>query len=276
MTMQRRRVILTGASGGIGRSIAKALAAQGHELLLCGRNNGKLAILLDELEGSGHQLLVADLTTTAGITSLQSAANAFEADTLINGMGVNQLTLLADSSIADGERILATNLLAPINVCRALLPLFQHKQATIVNIGSILGNIGYPGSTLYCASKAGLQRFTESLRRELTDTEIAVLYFAPRATGTELNSPAMREMNQQLGNKTDSPNWVAEQLCLALRQQKQGDIFLGWPESLFVRINALLPRLVDNSILKQLPVIKRFCRGSNHPQHAVGEHHEVS
>lgn len=262
MTLPRRRVVISGASGGIGSAIAKALAVQGHELLLCGRNSSKLNQLKEELEGTGHQLLTADLTTAAGLKTLLAAAQAFDADTLINCLGVNQLQTLSATSAADSERILNTNLLAPINICRTLLPLFQLKPSTIVNVGSILGSIGYAGSTLYCASKAGLHGFTEALRRELADTKISVLYLAPRATDTELNNQEMQQMNQQLGNKTDSPEWVAEQLCQALAQRRQGDLYLGWPESLFVRINALLPRVVDKSLLKQLPIIKRFCQGT--------------
>ncbi|WP_207904293.1 SDR family oxidoreductase [Shewanella fodinae] len=276
MKIHRRRVVITGASGGIGNAVTKALAVQGHELLLCGRNSSKLNVLKDEIEGNGHQLLTADLTATAGLKALFNAAQAFEADTLINCLGVNQLQLLAASNAADSERIISTNLLAPMNICRTLLPLLQLKPSTIVNVGSVLGSIGCAGSTLYCASKAGLHGFTEALRRELADTSVTVLYFAPRATDTELNSQEMQDMNQQLGNKTDSPEWVAEQLCQALAQRRQGDVYLGWPESLFVRINALLPNVVDKSLLKQLPIIKRFCQGTTSAPQTAGEHHEVS
>jgi short-subunit dehydrogenase len=205
--------------------------------------------------------VVADLTQHAGIVKLANEATSFNANILINGLGVNKLSVIEATSDDDVNHILTTNLHTPINVCRALLPLLKGQtNASIINIGSILGSIGYAGSTLYCASKFGLRGFTESLRRELADSNINVVYFAPRATNTELNSDEMSKMNDELGNAVDSPDWVAQQLINVLIADKSVNRYLGWPEKFFVRLNALLPSLVDNALSKQLATIKRYCK----------------
>ena len=266
MKLAGKKVVLTGASGGIGGAIAKALAVEGGQILLTGRNTSKLTAVMEELEGAGHSMLVADLNNSEGRSSLLEAANAFQAEILINGMGTNQLCLLETTNDSDIKSIIATNLLVPIQLCKDFLPLLSnYPNAAIVNIGSILGSIGYAGSSIYCASKFGLRGFTESLRRELADTNINVIYFAPRATNTELNSVEMQQMNKELGNAVDEPDWVASMLVKTLKDRNSTNCYLGGPEAFFVRLNNLFPGLVDKALFKQLPVIRRFSNGANQP-----------
>lgn len=259
MNLQDKQVVLTGATGGIGAATANRLAAEGAHLLLTGRNEDKLRTMVGELTGSGHDYLVADLTQAEGRKALYLKACEFGVDLLINNAGANELALLTnldDQLVAD---IVQLNLTVPMLICRDFIPLLKvGNESTIVNVGSILGSIGYAGSTVYCATKFGVRGFTESLRRELADTPINVVYFAPRATDTSLNSDAMQKMNQALGAKVDSPAEVADHLLKALKEQTGKNYYLGWPESLFVRINSLLPSLVDKSLLKQLATIQKF------------------
>ena len=125
----------------------------------------------------------------------------------------------------------------------------------IVNIGSIFGSIGHPGFAAYCASKFGLKGFTEALQRELHGSSIRVLYLAPRATHTDLNSMAVTALNEALGNNVDSPEQVAKALMdiLASKRRQQ---YLGWPENLFVRLNGLFPGLVHNALVRKLHIIR--------------------
>lgn len=261
MKLEERKVVITGATGGIGGEVAAELAAQGCSVLVTGRNSDKLRLLLDSLPGEGHRSVHADLTTAEGIRDLVAAANNFAANTLINCMGVNQLATLEMCGYDDVNALMSTNLIAPINVCRSMLRVLEKQpSATIVNVGSILGSIGYAGSTLYCASKFGLRGFSEALRRELSDTSINVMYFAPRATATALNSDAMNQMNQALGNSVDSPSWVAKQLLALLQRDRSGNRYLGRAEAFFVRLNALFPFMVDKAVSEQLSTIKEHCQ----------------
>ena len=101
--------------------------------------------------------------------------------------------------------------------------------------------------------------FAEALRRELADTQVKVLYFAPRATQTGMNGAQVVAMNDELNVAMDDPHSVALQLLAAIRREEE-ERYLGWPEKLFVRLNSLLPRLVDQALRKQLPIIQRFAR----------------
>ena len=97
------------------------------------------------------------------------------------------------------------------------------------------------------------------LRRELADTHVRVLYFAPRTTRTSMNAPSVVAMNDELGVAMDAPEKVAAELLQAIRHEQE-ERYLGWPERLFVRLNGLLPRVVDQALRKQLPIIQRFAR----------------
>jgi short-subunit dehydrogenase len=106
-----------------------------------------------------------------------------------------------------------------------------------------------------------LRGFSEALRRELADTRVRVLYFAPRATRTPMNSPAVVALNNELKVAMDDPQLVARQLLGAIRTERD-ELYLGWPEKLFVKLNGLLPGMVDKSLRKQLPVIRRFAKST--------------
>jgi len=84
-----------------------------------------------------------------------------------------------------------------------------------------------------------------------------VLYLAPRATRTEMNSAAVNEMNRELGNAMDAPEIVAQALVSALVSDGKNR-FIGWPEKLFVRLNGLVPGVVDRAMRRRLPAIRRF------------------
>lgn len=257
MQLSGKQVLLTGATGGIGFEIARALLQQGAGVLVTGRSEARLAALQQQLPAL--RVMRADLNLAADRLALCQRAAAEGINVLINSAGVNQLALLDNTRDAEMERLLHTNLLNPMQLCRDLLPLLrQAPEAAIVNVGSALGSIGYAGSSAYCASKFGLRGFTEALRRELADSAVQVVYFAPRATRTAMNSDTAMAMNEALGVAMDPPAVVAAALIKLLSRRHPHSAWVGWPEKLFVRINSLFPRVVDNALRKQLPVIRRF------------------
>jgi len=258
MKLNNKTVLLTGASGGIGTAIAHRLAALGANLLLTGRNEQQLEDLRTGLNGSDHRIFAADLTQTDQRQALVDFARSLNVSVLVNVAGVNELSLLEDSSDASITRMLSTNLSVPIVLSRDLAGhLAAQPESAIINVGSILGSIGYAGSTVYCAAKFGLRGFTEALRRELADTSVQVVYVAPRATATRMNSSAMNAMNKDLGVAVDPPERVADKVLKAIHRHRSHHYYLGWPERFFVWLNAVFPRLVDGALLKQLPIIQR-------------------
>ena len=254
-------VLLTGATGGIGQQTATLLATRGASLLLTARDEGRLNNLGRRLRDYGPRIRVvaADLATLDGRQRLSAAAHEFAGgiNILINNAGVNRFDLLDRQSGNDLETVITTNLLAPMLLTQRLLPMLREQpEAIVLNVGSIVGSIGMPGQVAYCSSKFGMHGFSEALRRELSGTSIGVVYVAPRATDTDMNDPLMREINEQTGARTDDSSAVARCIVNAITGAKR-ERFIGWPERLFVKINALLPGLVDRSLQKQARLLDR-------------------
>jgi len=264
MNVKNKTVVLTGASGGIGRAIAEKLDAAEARLVLVGRNEDTLKELVSSFGGEKHAYVVADISSDEGRRHLRQFCESLGAqgiDVLVNCAGINDFGLLEDQSQVAIVDTISINLVSPMLICQDLLPMLRCRDdAQIINIGSTFGSIGYPGFSAYCASKFGLRGFTEALRRELADTHLRISYIAPRATQTALNSDRIVAMNNELGTAMDDPSVVATEVMRVIGERKPLDKYMGWPEKLFVKINALLPTLVDSSLRKQLPIIRRFAK----------------
>ena len=262
MKAAEMRALITGASGGIGRALAQELHGRGASVLLVGRNAQALEGAAQEFGGRSARVdwCAADLATAEGRARVVEATSRWGGsgiNVLVNNAGRGDFGMLDELDDAAIERLFAINAIAPMQLTRALLPKLRAQPAgAILNIGSVFGSLGYPGFTAYSATKFALRGFTEALRRELADSKVGVHYFAPRATRTGMNAPAVDRMNAELKVAMDPPAAVAAAACAMLEAGKTSTVF-GWPEKLFVRINALLPGVVDGSLRKQLPVIRR-------------------
>ncbi len=261
-------VLLTGATGGIGRAFAGVLAPRCSTLLLAGRDPDRLQALAASLAGPHPSLaivtVVADLSTGAGRAAVAAAVQALPGglDVLVNNAGVGDFAWFETEPEADIERVVATNLLAPVLLTRILLPAMRRgPRATVVNVGSILGDIGHPGNVVYSTTKHALRGFSEALRRELHGSGIRVQYLAPRATRTPLNSTAQLALDAELGHASDPPETVARAL-LALLDGGRAEMHLGWPERFFVRLNRLLPSVVDRALGSRAAVVRRHATGT--------------
>lgn len=153
--------------------------------------------------------------------------------------------------------MLATNLLAPMLLTRALLPQLQsQREARVLNVGSALGRLGLPGYAAYSASKFGLRGFSEALRRELAGTPVRVQYLAPRATDTGFNDARVEAYNRATQTRSDSPEVVAD-AALRLLASGAAERFLGFPEALAVRINGLVPAWLDRAFGRHNDALRR-------------------
>jgi len=256
MELSRARIVLTGATGGLGAALADALSASGARLLLSGRDAGLLAEA-SQRHGAGCSACAANLATPAGIETLAQASQAFGATVLINNAGIGGFGLLADQESATVERILATNLAAPVQLTRAMLPaLLMQPEAAVVNVGSAFGRIPFAGFAAYSAAKTGLRGFSQALRRELADTPVRVMHIAPRAIDTPLNSPAVVALNKALGNACDTPRSVAARMVRML-ERGTADALVGFPERFFGWLNGCAPALIDRGVRGKLAVIKQ-------------------
>jgi short-subunit dehydrogenase len=258
-------ILLTGAAGGIGCVIAEYFAGNGTRLLLTDINGAALSELAKHLQqrySVDVEILAADLTRETHRRQLAAAAQAFNANVLINSAGYNRFSLLADIDDTDVERIFSINVLSPILLCKALLPWFTAQEsAHIVNIGSTFGSLGYAGFSSYSASKFALRGFSEALRRELADTGVRVHYLAPRAVRTAFNEDAVNKMNAALGVAMDAPDVIPGAIAHMLKHG-QSEYYIGRPERFFVKLNALFHKVVDKGLSGQLATIQQYARSA--------------
>lgn len=265
MKLAGSRILLTGATGGIGRCLALELLRRGARLALVGRDRGRLDALVRDIEAAGktEATFEFDLEQPDGHASLvERAAGALGGiDALINNAGQSRLAAFTDEDAESLRGLFAVNVLAPMYLARAALPhLLRAGAGTIMNIGSVFGAIGYPYYAAYSASKFALRGFSEALRRELADKGIKVAYVAPRATRTDLNSPAACALMSETGAAMDEPEQVATAIADALAQDLR-ELSIGMPERFFARVNGLLPGIVDGPLVRQGRVAARHLRG---------------
>jgi short-subunit dehydrogenase len=262
MKLDGARILLTGASGGLGSALATALARRGARLGLAGRRHEPLQALAGTLATAGAEVvpLVEELTADGAPGRLVQAMQAHFGgiDVLVNNAGISAFTDFASQDPASIAATVQTNVTAPLLLTRAVLPqLLAQGHGAVVNIGSMFGSIACAWFAGYSTSKFALRGFSEALRREVAGSGVAVLYAAPRALRTPINGPAVERMAAAIDMPMDDPAPVAERIVRALERGRK-EIYLGYPEALFVRLNGLLPRLVDTALRRQNRQMRRF------------------
>jgi len=276
MNLNGKRIILTGAAGGIGQPLALALSNKGAKLALVDRDQSTITSLCEKIAKTGGLGGTGD-TAIALVTDFQvtdAAPNPTQMiidkaiiglggiDLLINAAGILDFTLFADQNIARIAQMMYINATVPMLLARALLPhLLAKNSGQIVNIGSIFGSIGFPHYAAYSASKFAVHGFSQALRRELTDSNITVTYIAPRAIKTPMNDEAAA-MLAATNTAMDEPQVVVAQIIKAIEAEKQ-EHYIGQPESFFAWLNGFLPGLVSNGLKKPTRIARQFLNKTN-------------
>ena len=178
MEIAGKKVLLTGATGGIGRTIASTLASAGGKLVLSGRSAEALEQLASTLPGEGHSVLAADLGLPGA--ALELAADAGAVDVLVANAALpstGRITELTDEQVA---RMLRINLEAPILIAQSLLPgMLDRGEGKLIMIGSLAGKAGSPRSSIYNATKFGLRGFVFGLAADLAGSPVGATLVAP-------------------------------------------------------------------------------------------------
>ncbi len=218
MELQGRTALLTGATGGLGRAIARALAERGAVLVLSGRKPDELAALAAELPGSGHREVVADLADIGAAEAL--AAEAGDVDVLVANAGLGAQGRVDDFCEADVERVIRVNLEAPVRTARALAPAMRARgSGQMVFVSSLAGKAASAHNALYGATKAGLRGFALGLRQDLARDGVGVSVICPgfiRDAGMFADSG--REPPMRLG--TSTPEEVGEAVVAAIEHDR--------------------------------------------------------
>lgn len=233
-----KTILLTGGSGGLGSLISGLLIAE----------QARVVVLDRAPPASASGFLQHDISTAEGIEAAAAEIAGRDWDIVINLAGIQHFGPFERQS---PEHLLASymvNLIAPVRLTQAVLPRMKARgTGQIVNVGSIFGSINFANFVTYSSAKAGLRGFSQALRRELSGSGLDVTYVAPRAVRTALNTPAVMEFAKLTQMNMDPPEQIARRIVEAIRGRKK-EVYFGFPESLFVRINALLPRLVDGAL----------------------------
>jgi short-subunit dehydrogenase len=267
MQLHDKRVVLTGASSGIGKELARELAERGARILLVGRREADLAAIAQQINDTGgtSRVVAADITTAKGRSLIiNEATRCFGGvDLLINNAGISDFSSFTQTDPALIERIYKTNVTAPILLTQALVPqMLEQGQGRIVNMGSIFGSIGFAYFAAYSSSKFALRGFSEALRRELSGTGVDVTYVAPRAVKTPINSEAVYRMAEAVKMKMDDPAVTAKWIVRCIEKDRK-DAYYGLGESFFVKLNGILPRLVDKGLGKQNKAMRPYAESTH-------------
>lgn len=208
------RILITGASRGIGRAIALKLAAAEVMLFLHGRDENALAKVAAEVEAEGATtvLLPYDLERAGEISALLQQIGTESLDVLINNAGIAVVKPLHDVSLGDWQRTLAVNVTAPFLLTQKLAPQMR-SGSTIVNILSVAAKTGFPGWSSYSMSKFALEGFSQAVREELRPRGVRVVNIYPGATATDIWQGIEGEWPR---DKMLAPEEVAEAVAFAL------------------------------------------------------------
>jgi short-subunit dehydrogenase len=225
----RKVVIITGASSGIGAATARRLARDGWRLTLAARREDRLKQVAADVEALGGEALIV-LTDVRKYADIQRLVQATldrwgRIDVLLNNAGVGHdgpLINIKPEKIRDEIHI---NLVAIIECARAVLPAMLHQESGhIINVASIAGLIATPGSSIYSASKFGVNGFSDALHREMLGTGIRVSAFCPGFTPSEI-SPQLKAIAE---GRPDAPSfpglmpvtYVADQIARLIRRPR--------------------------------------------------------
>ena len=225
--------IVTGASQGLGRAIAEALAAAGAAVALVARSADKLAAVAAGIVAAGGRAEAFPCDVTQG-EDIQRVVDAVveklgRLDILVNNAGVTRDTLLPRMSDEEWDQVLTTNLRAPFLFMRAASrPMMQQRYGRIVNVASVSGLIGNPGQANYSASKAGLVGLTRTVAKELAGRKITVNAVAPGFIASDMTAalgPALLdEVKKRVPAKRLGEAWEIAEAVLFLAAPSSGYI----------------------------------------------------
>ncbi len=250
-----RRILITGASSGIGKALAEQLAPLGAKLVLAARTEAKLKAVADSLPG-GALVIATDITKEADRQQLfdKIVAHLGGLDVLVNNAGIASWAHFADSSEDILRQIMEVNFFAPAELTRKAIPILVNGvEPAVVNVSSMCGRRAMPAWSEYSASKYALCGLTEALRGELARFDIDTLLIVPGLTSSEFSQHFLRSDGKAPieYDKGMKPETVAAAIVKALVKNKT-ETWIGRDTQWMLRVNRWLPRLVDYLLARKV------------------------
>jgi len=257
-TLSDRRILITGASRGIGRSLAERAVRAGAVVALVARSAGPLQAMADKFSSQGAKAIAipADLTSEADRRRiLETVVERLGGlDVLINNAGVASFGHFRSSREAVLREVMEVNFFAPAELIRGAIPLLARgRQPAIVNIASMCGRRGLPAWPEYSASKFALCSLTEALRGEMVRFGIDVLLVLPGLTHSDMGSHLLRDAGRMKIDFADgmSPDYVASKILDALEKNRTETV-VGREARAMLLVNRFLPHLVDRLLARRV------------------------
>lgn len=251
-SVQGRVAVVTGGGGGLGRAVALALARRGCALALVDRDGAALERVAAEVGGVSISTHVVDVTDHEALAAMVAEVRARHgaAHLVVAAAGLAAAGTLVDLPAEDLERVLRVNVLGVALTVRAVLPLLLDAgEGRVVLISSMLGYLGMPGQTAYCASKFAVRGFAESLRPELAGTGVGVTTVFPGAVRTGIMRSARFAAGEDkawfvdwLDRKGLDPEQVGERI-VAAAERGRSELVIGTDGHAAVIAGKWAPRL---------------------------------
>jgi short-subunit dehydrogenase len=256
MRLEGATALMTGAAGGLGTHLARALAGRGVALALSGRNEAALAALRDELRARGAraEVVAADLSDPRQAAGLfaRAEATAGPVDLLVNNAGVEETVAYPALADEDLEAMVAVDLLAPMLLARhALAAMTARGRGHVVNVASLAGKGGVPYEAVYATTKAGLIGLTRSLRVELAGTPVGASVVCPGFVSGDGMYARMEELGVRapLPLRPVAPRRVVDAVLAAIERDLAEVLVSATPMRPLLALQELAPRAAERIVL---------------------------
>jgi len=246
-----KKVLITGASGGIGLETARQLAACGYHLTMVARNEDKLNRVAESLPGKGHAIFAADLTNKEDLQKVANHLKAEKYDVLINNAGAGLYGKFIEMPLANQLATMHLNMDALVTLSYGFL---QNASAgdSLVNIGSLLAHSSLPGASVYAATKSFVANFSESLWYEFKRKGVFVMGFNPGATSSDFHANAGGQTSDFPKFVVSSAEDVAWELVKALEKRQKPRVVQGWKNRFMLFGFRLLNRKSAVNVMGQI------------------------
>ncbi len=250
-------VAITGGTDGIGKALVDALLVQGAKVATCGRHHDKLYHLQSTYPSYPLHMVVADVSNQNDCRHfIESTIKAFGGiDILINNAGISMRSLIRDASIEVIRKVMEINFFGSVYCTKYALDSIIERKGTIVGVSSIAGYRGLPGRSGYSASKFALQGWLESIRTELAEDDVHVMWVCPGFTASNIRNAALTKEGEQQGESPmDEGKMMTAEECAghildAIRNRKR-TLVLTFTGKRTIFMNRFFPGWADKLVRK--------------------------